>query len=148
MEDKSSPTVSVVLPFYNAPRLNIAIQSILNQTYEDFELILIDNKSDDGSAEVAVEFASQDKRIILLKEEKKGVVWATNKGINASRGEFVARMDADDYAFPERIALQLNEFRNDPTLGLVSGLVAYDGDEENKGFRIYVNWMNEIVDED
>lgn len=147
MEDKGNPLVSVIIPFYNAPRLKIAIQSIRNQTYQDFELILVNNASDDKSLAVAERFASQDTRVRLITEEKRGVVWAMNKGIEESNGDFIVRMDADDYSFPQRIALQLEAFQKDSTLALVSGLVEYDGEEKNEGFKLYVDWMNDIINE-
>ena len=147
MEDNISPLVSVIIPFYNAPRLHIAIQSILNQTFRDFELILIDNSSNDGSSEVAKKYAIQNDRIKLLQERRRGVFWAMNKGIEVAKGKFIARMDADDYSFPERLICQLAEFEKNPSLGLISGLVEYEGDEKNEGFRLYVDWMNKIIDE-
>ena len=145
MEGDLNPTVSVIIPFCNAPHLNRAIRSILDQTFHDFELILVDNASDDGTSEIAKEYAIRDKRITLISEARKGVVWAMNSGIEAARGAFIARMDADDYSFPERLQWQLSEFTSDPSLGLVSGQVDYVG--SNEGFRLYVDWMNEIVDE-
>jgi len=143
----ASPLISVILPFYNAPRLNIAVKSILDQSFDDFELILVDNNSDDQSPIVAKSFFEKDKRVRLIQESRRGVVWAMNTGIGVAGGEYVARMDADDYAFPNRLGLQLNLLRSESSLGLVSGLVEYEGDAQNTGFRYYVDWMNGIVDD-
>jgi glycosyltransferase involved in cell wall biosynthesis len=94
--------VSVVMPFYNAgATIARAIQSILDQTYCNFELLLVDNNSTDNSTVIAREFAQNDKRIVLLQEPRQGVTYAANKGNNAARGEYIARMDADDVSLPE-----------------------------------------------
>lgn len=140
-----APEVSIVLPFYNAPHLSNAIESILNQTFPDFELILIDNGSTDESCKVASEYASTDDRIVLIQEPKRGVVYAANTGIRASKGDYIARMDADDYSFPDRIGGQVEALKHDTTIDVVSGNIEYEGDEKNKGFVAYVNWLNSII---
>lgn len=102
------PFVSVILPVYNGSQyLREAITSILIQTYDNFELIIIDDGSTDISLKVAEEF--NDRRIILIRNTKnEGLISSLNKGINISKGEFILRMDADDIAMPERIEKQVN----------------------------------------
>lgn len=142
--DDFSGLVSVIIPFYNAPRLHFAVESILSQTYQNFELLLVDNNSSDGSRQVARRFKSKDDRIQVLTEVRQGVVFAMNTGIERSSGEYIVRMDADDVSYPDRIAVQLELFRSEPSLSVVSGFVDYVGKTENEGFRVYVDWLNEI----
>lgn len=142
MGDDSS-LVSVVLPFYNAPHLNEAIESVLAQSYSNFELLLVDNGSTDHSKSLAEKYAC-DQRVKLLNEPKRGVVHAANKGMSFANGNYIARMDADDIAYPERLELQVRELDSNPHIGMVSGMVDYHGEETNEGFRLYVDWVNTI----
>lgn len=145
VEDVNTPLVSVILPFYNASQtLKRAIDSILNQTYQQFELILIDNSSSDSSYEIAESYQNNDERISLIKEPRRGVVFASNAGIRIAKGQFIARMDADDFSYPNRLEDQIKEFEKDTSTGVVSGLVDYQGEEMNEGFITYVNWLNTI----
>lgn len=139
----TGPLVSVILPFYNAAYLKSAIESILNQTYPHFELLLINNGSTDGSTEVAKSYTTHPK-IRLLNESQRGVVYAANKGIKEARGAFIARMDADDVSRPDRLENQLKMFDNDSSVEVVSGLIEYMGPDENEGFGQYVDWLNSI----
>ena len=139
--------VSVVLPFYQAPNLNTAIDSILSQSYPHFELLLIDNNSDVATRSIALKYI-KDQHVKLIKEPRQGVVFAMNKGIENAKGEYIMRMDADDYAYPDRIRKQLSSLQEDPDIGVVSGGVVYHGNEENEGFRLYVDWLNSIMSND
>ena len=142
-----TPLVSVVLPFYNAPFLKEAIESILHQSFQNFELVLVNNASTDASLEVAKSFALHDQ-VILIHEEQRGVAHAANAGIRASKGQFIARMDADDIAFPERLNQQVAMLEAEDGLGVASGLVEYLGSADNEGFIHYVNWLNTITEPD
>lgn len=138
------PLISVILPFFNAPFLKEAIESILTQTYPNYELILVDNGSTDESSEVADSY--QDlPNVVLVREPMHGVVHAANKGIAVARGEFIARMDADDISIPNRLELQYEHLRRNADVDVVSGLVKYLGSSENEGFTHYVNWLNSIL---
>lgn len=137
------PLVSVILPFFNAPYLKEAIDSILNQTYVNFELILINNGSTDGSAEVANAYATHAK-VQIVTEIRRGVVFAANKGIKVAKGDFIARMDADDISEPNRLETQIGYLLRNDSVDVVSGLVEYMGPEENEGFIHYVDWLNSI----
>ncbi|GAB4247345.1 MAG: glycosyltransferase family A protein [Ekhidna sp.] len=144
MEGNQTPVVSVILPFYNAPGLEQAIKSILNQTFWSFELILIDNASTDASSEVAKKYADEYPHVRMITEPNKGVVFAANRGISEAKGEYVMRMDADDTSFPERMQLQVAYLEKHSEVAGVSGLVEYVGYNVNKGFRLYVDWLNSI----
>lgn len=102
------PLVSVILPVFNGGTyLKCSIQSILNQTLNDFEFIIIDDGSTDGSAEILQGFASGDKRIRLIQRPNKGLVFSLNEGLSLARGKFIARMDSDDFSHPERLKAQV-----------------------------------------
>jgi glycosyltransferase involved in cell wall biosynthesis len=107
--------ISVILPSYNAEKfLADAIDSILKQTYTQFELLLIDDGSTDSTAEIISKF--KDDRILYIKNEKNlGLIATLNKGIELSKGEFIARMDADDISLPQRFEKQLAYFSQQPT---------------------------------
>lgn len=100
--------VSVLMPCYNSELyIGEAIQSILDQTYSNFELIILDDGSTDNTKSIIAGF--EDTRIIVLCEkENKGIVYQLNKGIEHSRGEYIARMDADDISLSERFQKQVD----------------------------------------
>ncbi|MCP9930389.1 glycosyltransferase family 2 protein [Cyanobium sp. AMD-g] len=101
-----SPRVSVVLPVYNGlPYLHAAISSILSQSFSDFELIVIDDGSVDGSASALEEF--DDQRLRFLRQDNQGLARTLNHGISLARGIYVARQDQDDLSHPDRLALQV-----------------------------------------
>jgi glycosyltransferase involved in cell wall biosynthesis len=117
MKNFYSPLISVLLPVYNAEKyIEQAIYSILNQTFSDFELIIINDGSTDNS--LAVIQSITDKRIIIINQENKGLIVSLNYGIDISKGEYIARMDADDIAFPTRFEAQLKLFSDNKKLGL------------------------------
>ena len=102
-----SPAISVVLPVYNAEAyVREAVESILAQSFTDFELIAINDGSTDGSGAILRELAARDTRIVLVERPNGGLVSALNEGIGRARAGLIARMDADDVAMPERFALQ------------------------------------------
>lgn len=108
----NSPLVSIILSVYNGEKyLDESIQSILNQTFQDFEFIIIDDCSTDNSVEIIQKYKNQDTRIQFLQKEKniglKGFVENLNIGIQKSRGKYIARMDQDDFAFPTRLEKQI-----------------------------------------
>jgi len=124
------PQVSVVLPVYNSERyLAAAVASILQQTFADFEVLAIDGGSSDRSLDILREFASRDPRVRVVKQEGKGLVGALNQGLAMARGEFLARMDADDIAHPERFARQVAFLRKNTAIAVVgSAMTLIDGD--------------------
>lgn len=102
-----SVPISVVMPVFNAGKyLTEAIESILVQTFPDFELIIIDDGSTDDSADIIRSFAGQDKRIKPIFTAHAGIVSALKTGLETASGKYVARMDADDVSLPERFQLQ------------------------------------------
>jgi len=118
------PLVSVILPLYNAENwIGEAVKSIICQTFEDFELIIINDGSTDGSL-AAVE-KIKDKRMVIVDQENCGLAAALNVGLKISKGQLVARMDADDTALPDRLLLQVNSFKQNEDLVLLGTGVNY-----------------------
>lgn len=140
------PKLSVILPFYNSENTILrAINSIKNQSFTDFECILIDNNSTDKSIEIILKTIKDDKRFILTKESKQGVVFASNKGSKLAKGEYIARMDSDDECYKDRFEKQLNFLETNKNYGAVSGLVEFVGYKDtSKGFAKYVEWVNSV----
>lgn len=143
----SKPEISVILPFRDASStLRRAVKSILDQTFTDFELLLVDDGSTDDSPDIADSF--RDDRIRHVKLKPLGIVGALNEGIYASHGNYIARMDADDHSHPERLRKQYDFLQANPDIGVVSCLIRYFGDKEkNYGYYCYVQWTNEIISE-
>ena len=117
---RPDPLVSVVLPVRNGlPYLAAAVDSILHQNYRNFELIVIDDGStDDGRDWLAVR-AAQDDRLRLLANPRRGLVEALNYGIAQACGTYIARMDADDIALPERFTLQVSFLEAHPAIAVL-----------------------------
>ena len=101
------PKISVVMPAYNAEKyIGESIDSILNQTYGDFEFIIINDGSRDSTKEIILSYS--DNRIVYLENEiNSGIVVTLNKGLKYATGEYIARMDADDIAVAERLEKQI-----------------------------------------
>lgn len=134
----AKPVISVIVPVFNASRyLQAALESILNQTYKNFELIVIDDGSTDNSYQIAKSLARTDSRLHVFKNKKNLNIIATlNRGVKLTRGQYIARMDADDIALPERLKIQLRYLRTHPET-IVVGSNCYTIDQENNfiGFK-------------
>lgn len=120
----SRPAISVVMPVHNALRyLDEAVDSILNQSYSNFEFVILDDASTDGSTERLREWASRDGRIRLLEVDKNlGPALSSQKVAAAATAPVVARTDADDISYPDRLARQLDVLEQHPEVGVVGGL--------------------------
>lgn len=121
MNTLKEPTVSIIMPAYNAQRfLSEAIESILNQSFKDFEFLVMDDGSTDNTWSILQYYAQKDSRIRLFHQENKGVGNSLNYLIEMSRAELIARMDADDISHPERLQQQVNYLRDNPHIGMLS----------------------------
>lgn len=123
MEPRDVPSVSIVLPVYNAGAfLRQAVQSTLDQTFRDFELIIVDDASTDGSADLIASF--HDPRIRSITHARNlGLVSSLNDGLAIARGRYIARMDADDVMKPERLRKQFDYLESNPGIALVAAFV-------------------------
>jgi glycosyltransferase involved in cell wall biosynthesis len=116
----SDPKISVVMPAYNAAAfVDEAVGSILGQTFRDFEFIIIDDGSTDATASILKRYAALDGRIRLHHQENLGLIAALNRGCRLARGEYIARMDADDISLPRRLERQLEYVERHPPIGIV-----------------------------
>ena len=115
------PLISVVMPSYNsAPFLSEAIESVLSQTFKNFEFIIIDDCSTDNSWKIIQKYAEKDKRIITLKNNKNLKICKTlNKGIKIARGKYIARFDSDDICLPKRFEKQVKFMEKNNKVGVV-----------------------------
>jgi glycosyltransferase involved in cell wall biosynthesis len=108
-----SPLVSVVMPVFNGGTYLVdSIESILNQTFLDFEFIIIDDGSIDNTLKIISKYEDSDGRIIVISRENRGIIYSLNEGINRARGKFIARMDADDVSMPSRLEQQVKYMEN------------------------------------
>jgi glycosyltransferase involved in cell wall biosynthesis len=124
-----APLISVLMSVYNGlPYLTEAVDSVLSQTFTDFEFIIIDDESSDGSLEILEKYAVKDARIKLIKNpERLGLGINLKNGVVAARGTWIARMDADDISVPERLAKQLEYVTANPKTDIL-GSYAMDID--------------------
>ena len=105
---KSIPVISVIMPVWNAAKyLSHSIESILNQSFKDFELIIVDDGSTDRSREIVNSYNDNDSRIVLCKNSHN-FINSLNTGIALSQGKYIVRMDADDMMLPDRLEMQFN----------------------------------------
>jgi glycosyltransferase involved in cell wall biosynthesis len=132
MNDNELPRISVVMPVYNAVAyVADAMESIRRQTCGDFELLALDDGSTDGSLEILDRIAAQDERIQVVRREHGGYPRLLNEGVCLARGEFLARMDADDVAEPDRFERQVRLLEEHSQCAVVGGqalLIDSDGD--------------------
>lgn len=127
------PLVSVIIPAYNAERfIGETISSVLNQTYSNLEILVVDDGSTDKTAEIVCQYIHDDRRIKLIQQANAGVAAARNHGIHISKGKFIAPLDADDIWNPENIEAQVVKFLSvGDEVGLVYSWAA-DIDESGK----------------
>lgn len=126
-----NPQVSILLPVYNAAQYILkAVDSILQQSLTDFELILIDDGSSDGTEQLVRQLAAKDQRIHLVQRPNKGLIATLNEGLALARSPLIARMDADDIAFPERLAVQYAYMNSHPDLLAVGSYVMFMDDQD------------------
>lgn len=145
--------ISILLPVYNAQQfLWDCLRSIQRQTCENFEVVIVDDGSTDGTAAILKEVSDRDKRFrILSLPENRGIVAALNHGLETCRGDWVARMDADDIMFPERLTAQRDWFENHPETDILGARVRVfrDDGDLTVGQQRYQDWSNSLLtDED
>lgn len=129
----NSPIISVVMSVYNADKyLDEAIRSILNQTYKNFEFIIINDGSMDTSLEIIKNYKEQDERIVLVTRENRGLIASLNEGIEKAKGKYIARMDADDISLPNRFEEQVKFMEENLQIGICGSCVEMFGDSVKK----------------
>ena len=127
--DKNTPKISVIMSVFNSEKyLKEAVDSILEQTFTDFEFIITDDCSTDSSLAILEEYAKKDNRIILLKNsENIGLTKNLNKMIDIAKGKYIARMDADDISLPKRFQIQYNFMEENSDIGVCGSNIGHIG---------------------
>ena len=125
--NKSNPKVSILMCVYNGETyLRKAVESILGQTFKDFEFVIVDDGSTDSSWHILTEYCNQDARIVLIQnEDNLGLEKSLNKGIAATKGKYLARQDADDISLPNRLQLQVDFLDAHPEVGALGSAVEF-----------------------
>ena len=141
-----TPAISVLLPCYNAQAtLADALESIRSQTFEDWELIVVDDGSTDDSLAIARGLAREDGRVRVHATPHGGIVKALVAASAEARAPFLARMDADDLAHAERLAKQMQCMADDARIGICGTQVRMTGGPIGYGRRRYERWINALV---
>lgn len=136
------------MPVYNSEKyLDDAIKSILNQTFSDFELIIIDDNSTDDSWNIIQKYAKKDKRIKSFRnEENMGCTKSLNQGLKQAKGKYIARMDSDDVSMPKRFEEQIKALKDYDVIG--SNIIFFDDKGKKLGKRKYSNDIDKIIREE
>jgi len=138
-----SPMISVVMAVYNGKKfLAEAIESILNQTWTDFEFIIVNDGSRDNSLKIINRYAKKDSRIVVISRKNMGLVQSLNEGIAIAKGEYLARIDADDIALPTRFEKQVEFLKNHPDISILGTFIKPFGDSAVKDLVVCENWFN------
>ncbi|MDB4673303.1 glycosyltransferase [Verrucomicrobiales bacterium] len=136
------PRVSVVLPAYNAEAtISEALESLAAQTYRDFEVIVVDDGSTDDTRTIGERAGAK----VVSLAQNSGVVAAANRGFAEARGELIARMDADDFAYPERLAKQVAALDANLRWGACATGVLIVGEDVQEGFLRFAGWSNALL---
>jgi glycosyltransferase involved in cell wall biosynthesis len=138
MKTKNQSLISIIMPVFNGEKyLEHAIDSILSQTYTNFEFIIVDDKSTDSSPKIIKSFT--DKRIKIIKNKiNSGVAFSLNRALKIAKGKYIARMDADDISYPTRIEKQVKFLDKNPNVIAVGCQVKIIGDNDQiTGTRHY-----------
>ncbi|PWK19796.1 glycosyltransferase involved in cell wall biosynthesis [Xanthomarina spongicola] len=139
--------ISILIPFKNtALFLPECLDSILNQTYTHWELIIIDDGSTDNSYQIVNNYTEQDKRIKLFKNNGEGIIAALRLAFKKSSGTYITRMDSDDIMPINKLEILLNNLLLHGKKHLATGLVSYFSKEGiNDGYKNYENWLNKLT---
>lgn len=142
--------ISILLPAYNAVgTLSAVVESIRAQTLTDWELLLVDDGSTDGTADLADRLAEEDPRIRVFHRAHAGIAASLRFACENASAPFLARMDADDICLPVRLAAQAALLDANPDIGVAACRVRFGGDRNrNRGYAAYVDWSNSLLSPD
>lgn len=142
-----SPKVSIVMSVYNGEvYVAESINSMLNQTFADFEFIILDDGSTDATLGIIQEFAKHDDRIQIIKlDTNMGLAAALNRGIAVAQGQYIARMDADDVSLPERLQKQVDFLDAHPDVGVVGTQMQVVDQDKKPLFKFVVPQQHSLI---
>lgn len=143
----SKPLVSIITPFKNTEQyLAECLDSIINQSYQNWELCIVDDHSSDNSHKIVHAYAEKDARIKLLKTNGHGIIDALRLAFAESKGRYITRMDSDDIMHPEKLELMLQDLQTHGKQHIALGLVKYFGAQAlGDGFSKYEAWLNGLT---
>ena len=146
----TTPAVTILMPVRNAAAtLDACLDSIQEQSFADYELVMVDDASSDDSRRLASARSKTDRRIRLLRASQRGIVACLNTGLAEARAPLVARMDSDDLMGNERLALQWKYLKEHPGVDVVASRVrAFPAEKVRVGMREYLRWQNTCIDGD
>ncbi len=144
---KEDPLLSIIMPVKNAaPFLGECLESIYSQSFTGWELIVVDDHSEDESVNLLKSYATKDKRIQLYANSGKGIIPALQLALTKAKGIFLSRMDADDVMPEERLQKMLKALEKSPPKTIVTGLVKYFSSKKiSHGYRGYQQWLNGLA---
>lgn len=144
---KNQPLISILTPFKNTERyLDACLQSILNQSYTNWELLIVNDNSTDASNSLVESYADKDKRIKLFQNSGNGIIDALRLAFSESKGEYITRMDSDDEMQPNKLETLLNTLTQKGKQHVAVGLVNYFGEHQiSEGYETYENWLNNLT---
>ena len=132
--------ISIIIPVYNVKLyLDNCIQSVIQQSYTDFECILVDDGSTDGSSEICDQWAEKDNRIIIVHQPNGGVSSARNKGLEQAKGEYICFIDSDDWVDVDYLSAMINNLKEKETDLIICGLT-----QEFKLHRLYTSTVTKF----
>lgn len=144
----ATPLVSVIIPAYKAAAYLLeTIQSVVEQTHSNWELIIVDDGSPDHQATVVADLVNSDNRIQYVKQKNGGVSSARNHGYDLSKGEFLAFLDADDIWLPHNLSSKIAKFQNNPSLGLVHSDMAVMNEKSELTGEIKAGKEGQLLDD-
>ena len=142
------PSISILLPVYNAvDTLPGALKSIVAQSFADFEIVAVDDGSEDHSADILKSWQRQDDRLMPVFESHRGLIDTLNRGLDSCRGKLIARMDADDLMHADRLDRQVTLLEAQPEISVAGCLVETFADGPvGEGMKIYEAWLNSLIE--
>lgn len=144
--EKNTPKITVIIPVYNVEKyLRKCLDSVINQTYTNLEIICVDDGSPDNSGAILDEYSQKDSRIIVIHQENAGVSAARNRGLDIATGEYIAFVDSDDWLEPQCYELAVAEFLKDNNIDLVYFGANVFNERNNlsqKEFEVQKKWFS------
>ena len=142
-----NPLISILTPFKNTAQfLPECIDSIINQSYKNWELVIVDDGSSDASFNIVLEYSKQDSRIKLYKNKGLGIIEALRQALEESSGDYITRMDSDDIMTSNKLDVLLQNLLDHGKQHIAIGLVNYFRENGiNDGYLHYENWLNDLT---